>query len=152
MRRMPSRRACSRKSGVVSMSTVRPPYSTSTEGRVRWSRGSGELHTAQVHPIVGTPMDVPLPSTVSVAFIAWSSSLGGGLRRLRPTADGVGHFHVGHAQLVQAVLDEMLFRGGQIALGLLREQFDGVNGLARANDVHLSAPAFFAQQTELHER
>jgi hypothetical protein len=28
-----------------------------------------ERHTAQSQPIVGTPMEVPLPSTVSVAFI-----------------------------------------------------------------------------------
>jgi hypothetical protein len=39
------------------------------EGRVRWSCGSDDEHTAQVHPIVGTPIDVPLPRTVSVAFI-----------------------------------------------------------------------------------
>jgi hypothetical protein len=39
------------------------------EGRVRRSRGSLEWHTAQSHPSVGTPIDVPLPSTVSVAFI-----------------------------------------------------------------------------------
>src|SRR5579864_9461586 len=40
----------------------------STEGRVRWSFGSLELQTAQSQPMVGTPMDVPLPNTVSVAF------------------------------------------------------------------------------------
>ena len=35
----------------------------------RGSRGSVERHTAQSHPSVGTPMEVPLPSTVRVAFI-----------------------------------------------------------------------------------
>jgi len=39
------------------------------EGRVLRSWGSGEWQTAQAHPKVGTPMDVPLPSTVKVAFI-----------------------------------------------------------------------------------
>jgi len=57
------------KSGVASMSTVLPPNSTKIEGRVRRSCGSEEWHTAQSQPTVGTPMDVPLPRTVSVAFI-----------------------------------------------------------------------------------
>ena len=46
-----------------------PSYSTSTEGRVRWSCGSEEWQTRQSHPMVGTPIEVPLPSTVSAAFI-----------------------------------------------------------------------------------
>ena len=37
-----SRIACSRKSGVVSISTNFPPYSSNTDGRVRRSRGSEE--------------------------------------------------------------------------------------------------------------
>src|SRR5580698_3031127 len=80
--------ACSRKSGVESMSTVLPPYSIRTEGRVRRSWGSEEWHTAQSHPMVGTPIEVPLPSTVSVAFIvSW-------LRHSRPepAADGPEHW------------------------------------------------------------
>jgi hypothetical protein len=43
------------------------------EGRVRRSWGSLERQTAQSHPRVGTPIDVPLPRTVKVAFIAWLS-------------------------------------------------------------------------------
>ena len=39
------------------------------EGRVRRSRGSEEWQTAQSQPMVGTPIDVPLPSTVSLAFM-----------------------------------------------------------------------------------
>ena len=39
------------------------------DGRVRRSCGSADVQTAQSQPIVGTPIDVPLPSTVSVAFI-----------------------------------------------------------------------------------
>lgn len=34
------------------------------EGRVRLSRGSIERHVPHVHPIVGTPDDVPVPSMV----------------------------------------------------------------------------------------
>jgi hypothetical protein len=37
---------------------------------VRRSRGSGERQTAQSQPIVGTPIDVPLPNTVKVACIS----------------------------------------------------------------------------------
>ena len=66
---MCSRMACSRKSGVVSMTTVRPSHCTMTEGRVRRSWGSAEVQTRQSQPMVGTPIEVPLPSTVSVAFI-----------------------------------------------------------------------------------
>src|SRR4051812_35157513 len=51
------------------MSTTLPPYSIITEGRVRRSWGSVERQTAQLHPSVGTPIEVPLPNTVRVAFI-----------------------------------------------------------------------------------
>ena len=57
--------ACCRKSGVVSMTTVCPSYSTTTDGRSRESRGSSEVQTLQSHPRVGTPMLVPDPRTVS---------------------------------------------------------------------------------------
>jgi hypothetical protein len=40
------------------------------EGRVRRSMGSVEWQTAHGHPKVGTPIDVPLPSTVRAAFIS----------------------------------------------------------------------------------
>ena len=56
------------------MSTTLPSYSSMIEGLVRRSWGSFEWQTAQSHPSVGTPMDVPLPSTVKVAFILWPSS------------------------------------------------------------------------------
>jgi hypothetical protein len=36
---------------------------------VRRSRGSADRHTAQAQPIIGTPCDVPLPNTVTRAFI-----------------------------------------------------------------------------------
>ena len=66
MRRKPARNACCLKSGVVSMRTVCPSYSTAIEGRRRLSRGSSEVHTLQSQPRVGTPMLVPDPSTVSL--------------------------------------------------------------------------------------
>src|ERR1700736_1905938 len=55
------------------MRTTLPPYSSMIEGRVRRSWGSLEWQTAQSHPRVGTPIDVPLPSTVKVAFIFFFS-------------------------------------------------------------------------------
>jgi hypothetical protein len=39
------------------------------DGRLRRSRGSVDRHTAQVQPIIGTPCDVPLPRTMTRAFI-----------------------------------------------------------------------------------
>src|ERR1700735_2421610 len=99
------------------MSTTLPAYSSMIEGRVRRSCGSLEWQTGQAQPSVGTPMDVPLPSTVSVAFMRepfFSSSAGSrggsGLRRSRQL---VGHFHIGHAHFVETVLEKVLFRGGQ---------------------------------------
>jgi hypothetical protein len=41
------------------------------EGRVLWSRGSLDVQTRQVQPMVGTPIEVPLPSTVRTAFISF---------------------------------------------------------------------------------
>src|ERR1700728_36456 len=97
------------------MSTTLPAYSIITEGRVRRSWRSLELQTAQSQPSVGTPIDVPLPSTVSVAFMrAYSSfdvhsepsppfgSRGGA--RLWRTRQCIGHFHIGHAHFIEAVL------------------------------------------------
>ncbi len=40
--------------------------STSTEQRVRLSRGSVLLHTSHWHPITGTPHDVPVPKNVNL--------------------------------------------------------------------------------------
>ncbi len=36
---------------------------SSMDGRSLLSRGSPDVHTAQWHPSVGTPIDVPDPST-----------------------------------------------------------------------------------------
>jgi hypothetical protein len=40
------------------------------EDRVRLSRGSADWQTAQRHPIIGTPWDVPEPRTVTVSLSA----------------------------------------------------------------------------------
>src|SRR2546426_475303 len=50
---MPSRIACSRKSGVVSMRTTLPAYSIKTEGRVRRGCGSVECDHTQRQPNAG---------------------------------------------------------------------------------------------------
>ncbi len=85
-RLMPSRSACSRKSGPLSMTMRCPSHSIITEGRVRRSRGSLEWQTAQSHPIVGTPIEVPLPSTVTVPFF----TCGRLLARREPSASPGG--------------------------------------------------------------
>ena len=126
--------ACSRKSGEVSMSTVRPSYCTMIEGRstavVRIARGAD---AAVVHPMVGTPIEVPLPSTVRVAFISSRC----GIPSLRRVGEHVGHFEIGHAQFVEHVPQRAFFRGGEVALGLVLQDAEDVDGLARAHQVHL---------------
>src|SRR5207247_3870351 len=54
------------KSGAVSMTTARPSNSSSTEGRVRLSRGSEDVHTGQRQAKVGTPVEVPVPRKVNL--------------------------------------------------------------------------------------
>src|SRR6202521_3692977 len=62
---MRARKACCRKSGVVSITTFCPPRDNNREGRNLLSWGSRELQTRQWQPGDGTPMEVPEPSTVS---------------------------------------------------------------------------------------
>jgi hypothetical protein len=38
---------------------------TRIDGRARVSRGSVEVHTTQAQPIIGTPIDVPVPRNVT---------------------------------------------------------------------------------------
>src|SRR5579872_4677648 len=133
------------------MSTTLPAYSSMIEGRVRRSCGSVERHTAQSHPKVGTPIDVPLPSTVKVAFIfsVLTSGRSGRGSRLRRTRDGVRYLHIGHAQFVQTILQEILFDRRQVAFGLLRNQTQGIDGLARANDIDTRLFVLLPHQSEL---
>src|ERR1700692_3178139 len=135
------------------MSTTLPSYSSMMEGRVRGSWGSLEWQTAQSHPSVGTPMDVPLPRTVKVAFIAsLSSSLSsaagsGGGSWLRRPRERVGYLDIGHSQLVETILQEVLFGRREIALRLFRDEAQGVNGLARSNDIDLGLRTLLPHQT-----
>src|SRR4029077_4218291 len=138
------------------MSTTLPAYSIITEGRVRRSCGSVELQTRQSQPKVGTPIDVPLPSTVSVAFMrgpSCSSSAGSsGYSRLRWTRQGVGHFHVRHTYFVKAVLQENLFRRCQVAFRLLHQKGKGIDGLARSDNVHARLLPLLMHQSQLQHR
>ena len=52
---------CCRKSGEQSIKSMLPSISIRMEALRRLSRGSVEEHTAQLHPIWGTPVDVPVP-------------------------------------------------------------------------------------------
>jgi hypothetical protein len=56
-------------------------------------------------------------------------------RRLRRTRERVGHFHVRHAQFIEAVLQESLLFRSEIALGFFRDHTQRVDGLPRADDV-----------------
>src|ERR1700691_1415664 len=141
------------------MSTTLPAYSIITEGRVRRSRGSAERHTAQSQPSVGTPMEVPLPSTVNVAFTCqprrsracrFSSAAGsGGNSGLGRARQRISHFHVSHADFVKAILKEVLFGGTQIAFGLLRQQRQRIDRLTRANNVDPRLLALLVHQSKL---
>src|SRR5512146_3138280 len=124
------------------------------DGRVRRSWGSVERQTRQEQPMVGTPIEVPLPSTVRVAFIespeksssscafakrgrtgpALRELLQSGVwinRALRGTGKGVRDLDVSHAQFIQHVLHQGVFGGGEIALCLLSQNGYGVDRLAR---------------------
>jgi hypothetical protein len=50
----------------VSTTAVPPSKSSRIPGRNRLLRGSSEVHTAQAHPTIGTPVEVPDPVTVTL--------------------------------------------------------------------------------------
>ena len=70
-------------------------------------------------------------------------------RRLWRPGQGVGYFYIGHAQFVETVLQEVFFRGRQIALGFFREQAERVDGLARPQQINPRLIPFFLHQPEL---
>src|ERR1039457_1549658 len=117
----PLRRACSRKSGPVSMTTTRSPAGTasfqrsSTEGRSRRSCGSAEVQTSQVHPCVGTPIEGPVPRNVSRPSI---DSLADTLRRRwrLNTLHGnhAGQLHERHTDLKEHGLQSAIFRFAEV--------------------------------------
>ncbi len=63
---IPARNACIRKSGEAS-TRIRAPsaVSNNTEARERLFLGLSDRHTAQSHPISGTPADPPQPRIVN---------------------------------------------------------------------------------------
>ena len=61
----------------VSTRIDEPFTSMAIEGRVRRSRGSEDRQTAQSQPIAGTPVDVPLPRTVTLRLNNPLSTAGG---------------------------------------------------------------------------
>src|SRR4051794_4621901 len=138
-RRRPCASACARKSVEVSMRIDRtdaangePPLPDSTisiriDGRVRRSRGSVEWHTAQSQPIIGTPCEVPLPSTVTLTFNNPLSAA----RDLEET----------HPQLVEHLLEHLSLLGRQVAAGFLFEQTENVDHLRRPFEVGRAAQA-----------
>src|SRR5271169_4678661 len=145
------------------MSTTLPAYSIITEGRVRRSCGSLEWQTTQSQPRVGTPMDVPLPSTVSVALMSESSCFdvcadpssstgSSGSSGLGRTRQSVRDLYIGHAYFVKAVLQKVLFGRSQVALGFVRQQGQSIDGLARADDVQARLLPLLVHQSQLQHR
>ena len=59
---------CCRKSGPQSIKTRVCSVSNKAEVRKRLSLGSLLLHTLQLQPMTGTPLDVPVPRKVKVIF------------------------------------------------------------------------------------
>src|SRR5437016_5243760 len=169
-RSSPTRSACWRKSGVVSITTFWPPRAISREGRSLLSCESFDLQTRQGHPSVGTPMDVPEPSTVifsgaegmvkalgpnlhaepgqTVArFLRAGFGLGfGGLGRNR-----LIDLQKGHLQLAQEIQEQIVFFRREIALGLLVQSVKHVDQLARGLGIdHGLAGARVSVRAEHH--
>src|SRR5581483_9132469 len=70
----------------------------------------------------------------------------------RCARDGVCDFQERHAQLKQRVLKQAFFRFGEIAFGLVFENAECVDGLARADDVGLRIFALAVHDSELQHR
>lgn len=129
---MPSRKACDRKSGEVSMTTLRPPAESRIEHRVRRSRGFSEWQTEQLHPSVGTPMDVPEPRTVRrSAFIPSALSADAFLALRRGGCRRLGHFEKGHFEAADHLEQQVLLFLGKVAEGFIAQRVEHVDHLAR---------------------
>jgi hypothetical protein len=100
-----------------------------TDGRVRRSRGSVERHTAQSHPIAGTPCDVPLPSTVTLRLNN-ALSIARGLR-------GPRRFNKAQAQLVENLFEDLTLLSREVPSGLLIEEREDLDHLGGALEVDL---------------
>src|SRR5205809_4385901 len=91
------------------------------EGRVRRSRGSVDRHTSQSHPIIGTPCEVPLPSSVILRF----NDPFAAARRLDEA----------QAELVENLFQNLALFSGQIAPRFLIEQREDLDHLRGALEV-----------------
>src|SRR5437868_1506003 len=155
---IPTRSACERKSGVVSITTCCPFRERRTEVRMRLSRGSLEVHTAQRQPMVGTPMEVPEPRTVRRNLPVYNGVVCDEFADIfpvlrlhsrcdRPTislafcfcrlpglrclgGQRLVHFHVSHLQFSQKVQQQRVFFRSEIAFGLFPHRIQHINQFA----------------------
>src|SRR6266446_5085684 len=70
--------------------------------------------------------------------------------RLRRMRQRVGHFHVCHAEFIEAVLQECLLFRSEVALGFLGDHAQCVDGLPCADQVHSGLAALLVHEAELH--
>src|SRR5262245_27563179 len=107
------------------------------DGRVRWSCGSVDRHTAQRQPMNGTPWDVPLPRTVTRT--ARGSRLGarGSMSRVNDPRRLTARFDEAHPQLVENLLEDLALFAGEVAPRLLLEQREDIDHLRRTLEVRL---------------
>src|SRR3954471_22708938 len=136
-RRMPCRSACARRSGPASTRSCPPsPVATSTEVRIRRSRGSADLQTVQSQPIIGTPCDVPVPR--KVIFTADAAPPG---RRLREDDALLAFLGLdeAHAELVEQIVDELGLGRQQVALRLRLQHGEDLDHLPGGGKVRLGA-------------
>src|SRR5260370_28369483 len=167
----PTRNACWRKSGVVSMTTFCPLRESSIEGRNRLSRGSFERQTRHGQLSVGRHMDVPEPRTVIVSgaegMVKAPEST---VTRYRVTAPGILgarlgfsfrrlcrnrliDLQVGHLQFAEEVQEEVVFFRRKIAFGFFVQGVEHVNQLARGLGINdRLAGAWVGISAENHRR
>ena len=123
------------------------------EGRRRLSRGSGDVHTSQWQPMVGTPTLVPEPSTVIFTAPAASHWLCG-LRLSRLSFLIFQHLDEAEAQLGEGVFQHALLFESEIAARLFLQHAEQVDAMARQIEIRLGLLFRRAEvhQAELHLR
>src|SRR5436190_23541993 len=117
-----------RRSGPASTRMDWPSaVSTTIEGRHRRSRGSSDRQVVQSQTIMGTPGDVPVPRKVTFTP-----------SRLDDPPLPLLGFHEAQPQLVEEVVDHLLFGLDEIAAGLLLEERDELNHLRRGDEIRFA--------------
>src|SRR5438445_4911104 len=96
------------------------------DGRVRRARGSRERQTSQSQPIIGTPCDVPVPSSVTL--------------RLNNALPGCRRLDKSQAELVQYLLEHLSLFRRQVAARLLIEQRQNPDHLSRTREIRFRLP------------